>query len=207
MEEHDSKMRLEERMMLLLKEAEAPSVSLEKIANILSGKGQCLMLMLLSLPFCQPLQIPGLSTPFGMVIAFIGLRLSFGNHIQLPQKVRSTQISSTLLKKMAKSTLWFVGKVQFLMHARLQWICQHPVLKKINGLMIVVLGLFLALPLPIPLSNVVAAWLIFLISLGILEDDGLFVVIGYGLALLAFVAFIFIFFQIGFLFSFVNLNK
>jgi hypothetical protein len=54
-------------------------------------------------------------------------------------------------------------------------------MKRVNGAMLAALGIFLALPLPIPLTNVITAWAIFLISLGILEDDGLFIFLGYGL--------------------------
>lgn len=57
-------------------------------------------------------------------------------------------------------------------------------MEKVNGLAICLLGILLALPLPIPLSNLTAAWSILLIAFGILEDDGLFVIIGYLVALL-----------------------
>ena len=54
----------------------------------------------------------------------------------------------------------------------------------VNGLVIALLGIFLALPLPIPLSNLTAAWAIFLIAFGLLEDNGIFVLIGYGVIIL-----------------------
>ena len=60
----------------------------------------------------------------------------------------------------------------------------------INCLAICILGIFLALPLPIPLSNLTAAWSIFLIALGILEDDGVFVLIGYLISFLTIIVFI-----------------
>jgi hypothetical protein len=43
------------------------------------------------------------------------------------------------------------------------------------------LGLILALPLPIPFTNLTAGWAMFCISLGTLEKDGLFVFIGYSI--------------------------
>lgn len=199
MKDRDPKMGLEQRMALLLKKTESSSISLEEILNILSGKGQCLILILLSLPFCQPLQIPGLSTPFGIVIAFVGIRMAFGNHVALPKKILAIKIKPSILKKMANSTLWFVRKARFFIHPRLQWVCENSTLKKVNGLMISALGVFLALPLPIPLSNMVAAWSILLIGVGILEDDGLFVVLGYVVAFLAVAALILLLVQIKFL--------
>jgi hypothetical protein len=83
-------MHFEDRLILLQKRVEtAPSLSLFEIMGILSGKGRTLLLILLSLPFCQPIQIPGMSTPFGLMIAFIGFRMSFGKNAWLPKKVMS----------------------------------------------------------------------------------------------------------------------
>ncbi len=192
---------LEERIELLLEKVDTSPISIGEVLDILSGKGQSLILILLCLPFCQPIQIPGLSTPFGLVIAFVGLRMAFGKHAWLPQRIISTKITASTLQKMADSTLWFIRKARFFIHPRLEWMCQHFAMKKINGIMIAALGIFLALPLPIPLSNVIAAWSIFLIGLGILEDDGLFVMMGYAVAFVALVALVLILFQIKILFS------
>jgi hypothetical protein len=63
-------------------------------------------------------------------------------------------------------------------------------MEKMHGLMICILGLLLALPLPIPLSNLTAAWSTFLIALGILEDDGASVLAGYLISLLTIIFFI-----------------
>ena len=70
--------------------------------------------------------------------------------------------------------------------------CSPRAAKVVHGLMIFILGLFLALPLPVPLSNITAAWSILLISLGILEDDGLIVGIGYLAALSTAAIFVFL---------------
>ena len=55
-----------------------------------------------------------------------------------------------------------------------------------DGLIIVLLGVFLALPLPIPTTNMGVAWPILLVSLGVLENDGLFISLGYVFALIYF---------------------
>ena len=54
-----------------------------------------------------------------------------------------------------------------------------------HGVLIVFLGVFLALPLPIPLTNFAPGWSIFLISVGLLEKDGLIVAVGYLTSLVA----------------------
>jgi len=66
----------------------------------------------------------------------------------------------------------------------------------VNGLLIFLLGSFLALPLPIPLTNLAVGWSIFLVTLGLLEDDGVFVLVGYLVFLLTLMFFILILFSI-----------
>jgi hypothetical protein len=66
--------------------------------------------------------------------------------------------------------------------------------------LIFLLGIILALPLPIPLTNLSAGWAIFLINLGLLESDGLFVILGYLISLATVIFFIFMFFSIKIIF-------
>jgi hypothetical protein len=173
------KIRTLEENLLLLRQANGTSLTLSEILHVLSGKGRLLILLLLSLPFCQPIQIPGLSTPFGLGIAFMGLRMVFGKHIWLPKNLLSKNISKDTLSKIVDKTLVLLNKIKPWIHPRLYWLCHSSFMESVHGLTICVIGIFLALPLPIPLSNLTAAWSIFLLSLGILEDDGLFILIGY----------------------------
>ena len=192
---------LEEGILILRNAVKSNGrISIAQILRTLSGKGRPLILILVSLLFCQPLQIPGLSTPFGLIIAFIGLRMTFGKGFWLPRWLLSKTIAAKTLEKIANKALILARKTRRWIHPRLNWICQSRVMKKMNGLIIFILGLLLALPLPIPLSNFIAAWSIFLMALGILEDDGLFVLVGYLVFLLAAVFFTAIAMQIGTIF-------
>lgn len=197
MNKHYAFETLEKKIEILQNEIESVEVfSIAEILRILSGKGRPFLLILLSLLFCQPIQIPGLSTPFGLAIALIGLRMVFGKGIWLPKRLLSKKISTHLLKKVIQKTLATIGKVKSWVHPRLDWVCHSTVMQKLNGVMIFILGLILALPLPIPFSNLTIAWSIFLISLGILEDDGIFVLLGYLLFLITFVVILIIAMQI-----------
>lgn len=188
---------LKEDLDVLLEKARRnPTLLIEEILEILSGKGRSLILIFLSLPFCQPLQIPGLSTPFGIVIAFIGLRMAFGKRLWLPKKILSKSIPSTTIQKVTKKSLKMMNKMRRFIHPRLSWLCDHALMKVVNGLLIVLLGVFLALPLPIPLTNLAAGWSIFLVSLGLLESDGICVIIGYLVSLLTITFFILMLFSI-----------
>jgi hypothetical protein len=179
---------LEDRLLLLKDTAEEQShISIRKILQTLSGKGRLLILIILTLPFCLPLPLPGMSVPFGLLIAFFGVRMTLGKGIWLPSKILSKKIKTTLLKKILKKTLWLVKKTQVWTHPRLQWMSIHPVMQVANGFVIAILGLALAVPFPIPFSNITAAWAIFILSFGIMEDDGIFILLGYLLLLITLV--------------------
>jgi hypothetical protein len=181
---------LEEEILLLQKEGRSTALSIAEILRVLSGKGRTIILILLSLPFCQPIQIPGFSTPFGLAVAFIGLRMVFGKTIWLPEKLLQKNVSSDVLIKITDNALNIIRKMKPWVHPRFIWLCQSSILEKGNGLLICLLGILLALPLPIPLSNLTAAWSIFFIAFGVLEDDGLFILIGYLISLITLVFFL-----------------
>jgi hypothetical protein len=180
---------LEERMLLLLYKAKSTPISIGEILTTLSGKGKSLLLILLCLPFCQPIQIPGVSTPFGLAIAFLGLRLAFGKQVWLPKSLKAQTIRPSTLEKLINKSLWLIKKSKRWLHPRLAWLYSYRLTQIINGMLVAILGILLALPLPIPFSNMTAAWSIVLLALGMLEEDGFFLLAGYVLSLATFVFF------------------
>lgn len=188
---------------LLSKLEQSPNekISVEEILHLLSGKGYPLLLILLSLPFCQPIQIPGFSTPFGLLIAFIGLRMAFGHRLWWPQWILKQTVSRNTLKKIVDKSTWILDKIGKIAHPRLSWANNHWFSHTLAGLVIAFLGFVLALPLPIPLSNLIAAWGILCLSIGLLEEDGLFTGLGYLAALICLAFFVFIIFSINHLLS------
>lgn len=165
--------------------AEHSSITLGEILTILPGKGRSIVLILLCLPFIQPLQIPGLSTPFGLLIAFIGLRIAFGMHVWFPKRLLDKKISSHRVRQISHGAIKLVHKMKRWIHPRLELFCKSPYAHFVHGLFIFALGIFLSSPIPIPLSNFAPAWSIIFIALGILEDDGVFILLGYTLALVS----------------------
>lgn len=170
---------LEESILLLQQIAQQRPISVGQILRTLSGRGQALVLIVLSLPFCLPLQIPGLSVPFGLGIALIGLRRAFGKRIWLPQRLLAHTVEASRLQKITDKMLVLVRKMKRWVHPRLNGVCHGPAMRVVNGLAISLAGILLSLPLPVFFTNLTPAWSIFLIALGIFEDDGLFVLLGH----------------------------
>lgn len=172
------------------------SITVENFINLLSGRGKALLLILLALPFCQPLQLPGFSTPFGLIIALLGFRIGLGQKIWLPHFLKVKEIPPHALSRIANISLKFINAIKKVIHPRLTWLTQNSIFLFLNGMTISLLGIILALPLPIPLTNILSAIPIVLFGLGLLEDDGLFIILAYTFILLTIISFILIYFVI-----------
>lgn len=128
------------------------------------------VLTLIAIPFV------GLSTPFGLAIALLGAQLMIGmRHPWLPARARRRALQMAMLDRvlglLARRTRW-VNRM-----SRRRW---EPLIQpRLIGLGVVLLALGLALPLPIPGSNLVFLIPLFTYSVGVLERDGLWIVLGH----------------------------
>ncbi len=99
---------LKESLCSLREKAKEGKVSVQKIFHTLSGRGKAFILILLAIPFCQPFQIPGSSSLFGLLVAMIGLRMAFGKRIWLPQKILKKEIDSRKIEKIIERVLHWI---------------------------------------------------------------------------------------------------
>ena len=100
----DAPRKLSDDLAAILREFEVETVTLREVMAVLHGRGFLLLIMLLALPFSVPLPLPGLSTPFGFVIALIGLRLVLGQKPWLPARLLDTELSPTLFVRVFTAT-------------------------------------------------------------------------------------------------------
>lgn len=61
--------------------------------------------------------------------------------------------------------------------------CTQPVMRKINGCLVGLIGIFIAISLPIPLSSYIASAAILFLGIGLLNDDGIWMMIGHPIAI------------------------
>ncbi|MBV8763001.1 MAG: exopolysaccharide biosynthesis protein [Deltaproteobacteria bacterium] len=128
------------------------------------------VLTLIAIPFF------GLSTPFGLAIALVGGQLAIGMaRPWLPQRARRRELSMTMLDRVLGI---LQRRTQFLAKStRRRW--ERLLMPRLVGLGIVLLGLGLALPLPIPGSNLIFLIPLFVYAVGLLERDGIWVLLGH----------------------------
>lgn len=187
------KNHLIEQINNLIHYSQEKNLSIEEIITFLSGKGLAVLLIICALPFCLPIQIPGLSTFFGILISFIGLRLSFGHRVWLPKKLLQKKIQSETIEKVGLSVIRIAKKFTPYFSTRWEFMLNYPFFHKMQGIVIAFLGLLLSLPLPIPLTNMFAATPIVLFGFGVLEEDGVIITLAYVMSCCCFAYFFLLF--------------
>ena len=183
----DARERLSDALRRLLHEAEGRSLQVREMIEILRGKGLQMMVILLCLPFLSPVTIPGISLPFGLAIALCGLRMAFGHKPWLPAFVLDRRISAHALEKMVQIGCAVYGRVEKVIRPRLSYLFVGPGMVMLVGLSIALAGILLSLPIPppFPLTNTLPGFALIFLALGMIEKDGLLILIGYTVTLIS----------------------
>src|SRR6516165_8795695 len=170
--------RLSADLELLQVRVRGRSLTLFELKQSLKGRGAAMLLILLALPFCF-IAIPGLSTPFGIAICLIGGCLVMGREPWLPRFILRWRLSSTRLAQLLTGAIQVARHLEKFVRPRLAFLHAGPGMLRLIGLGIVIAGLGLMLPLPIPFSNSIPALAVVLLAIGMLEKDGLCVLLGH----------------------------
>lgn len=157
------------------------------LVEVLRDRGFNILIIFMALPFCQPVTPPGLSTPFGLVMLLLSLRIALRQPPWLPARLMRVEVGPATLDKVLQIGLKIAGWLEKLVHPRLGGLVRPPLMQRLNGLALGVSAAVFMLPLPIPLSNTFPAWAILLIALGMIEGDGAAVIAGYVVSLVGMV--------------------
>lgn len=170
--------RLSEDLQGLLDHANGHSLSIGEIQSLLQGRGFALLIMLLSAPFLIP-SVPGLSTPFGAAIMMMGGRLACGRKPWLPQFVLRRELSFEMLQKILGVLIKVVRRMERLAKPRMHFLQRWPGMMNLIGVGIASGGIFLFLPIMVPVMNTLPTLSILFLTAGMIERDGVFVILGY----------------------------
>jgi hypothetical protein len=184
--------KLSEELADLRNRSALGALTLREVIYTLGGRAYTLLVLLLALPFITPIPLPGLSTPFGLAIALIALRLTLGQRPWLPMKLQRKVLPPGFFGKLftvAEKTIRIIEK---LIRPRLTFLTDTPGLVQLHAVLMLIAALVLVLPLPIPFTNSFPAWAILLVAAGLLERDGLFILAGYLIFALGVLYFIFL---------------
>ena len=184
--------KLSEELADLQQRFERKPVTLREVIYTLRGRAYTLLLILLALPFLTPLPLPGLSTPFGLAIGFIAMRLSLGQKPWLPMRLQRKELPAGFFGKLFTVAARVIRFLEKFLRPRLPVLTASGVLLQLHAFVMLLAALTLLLPLPIPFTNSFPAWAILLLAGGLLERDGVFILGGYVVFVLGVLYFVFL---------------
>jgi hypothetical protein len=138
------------------------------LKQALKCRGPAMLLILLALPFCF-FPIPGLSIPFGIAICLIGGCLVIGREPCLPRFIMRRRLSPTRLTQLLTGAVNIARQLEKFVRPRLAFLHTGPGMLQLIGLAIVI------------------AWAVVLLAIGMMEKDGLCVLLGHLTVIVAWV--------------------
>lgn len=168
--------------------AELPDdqVSVARIRDRIGDDGVLMLSMLLCVIFLVPVSIPGVSTVFGAAILLGGVSRLLRRKLWLPESIESKQLAADKVKAgLARGSSWLHRLERISKPQRLQrWIAANEV-ETVNNFGIVLGALLLMAPFGfVPFSNTLPAVAVLLLCIGLLQRDGLCVLLGHVMNLL-----------------------
>ncbi|MEM9770566.1 MAG: exopolysaccharide biosynthesis protein [Cyanobacteria bacterium P01_D01_bin.73] len=150
------------------------------LADVLALAGERtfgFLFVLLSLPSALPVPAPGYSVPFGILLAWLGAQMALGSDQPwLPKVWRSRSIGRERLSGILNAALPWLRKLEILSRPRLIPICRSPVGRLVLGAAVTLMGL--SMIAPVPGTNTLPAMGIFVVGLGLIDDDGAIALLG-----------------------------
>lgn len=172
---------LSEELHALAEQFRERKVTLQEVMTTLGTRASGLMIVILALPFCSPISIPGLSVPFGAVILVLGACYVIGRPPWLPRRLLAVELPPKFFRMVLEGASKFIGWIERRLHPRWAWVTGSTALMRMHGLLVCAGAGMLLLPLGgIPFTNMLPALVVVIGTLGMMERDGAAVVAAYG---------------------------
>ena len=156
-------------------------VSVRDLIDALGDRALGALMFLFAFPNVLPVP-PGTSAVLGAPLVFLAAQLTFGRRPWLPQVVSRRSMAHADFAQLVRRIAPWLQRGERMLRPRLSWLARPP-MEYLLGAVCLLLAIVLALP--IPLGNILPALAISVLALAILERDGLWVLYGLGLALVA----------------------
>ena len=162
----------------------AQSLDFDHLLDGLGRRAFGMLLFVAALPAFIPIPVGGaLSGPLIMLVA-AQLLVGMG-HPWLPGFIARLGPKRQSLARFERIVDPWLARLERIVRPRLTVVLDHPLASAFTGLLLLLLGLLLALP--IPLTNYLLGGLILLYALALLERDGALMLVAWGLGIVALV--------------------
>jgi hypothetical protein len=159
-----------------LTEGEEERVTFREILTRLRHRALGFALLVFALPCCLPMP-PGIPTVCGVALVIIAVNLiAARRRLWLPNALADKSVARADLQRMAGRVGPYLERLEKICKPRFP-IVTEPIGKILIGIVIFVLGVIMILPIPL-LGNMPPGFAASVIAIGMIERDGLVVLIG-----------------------------
>ena len=166
-----------EFLAIVVIEHKKEEISIGEMKNALHERGFGILMAIAALPICLPVPVPpGYTTLFSIPLFIFSIQMIIGMRAPwLPLWIEKKYIKRASLEKIVEKANPWLKKIEHRMQPRMTYISVHT-WERIIGIFAFVFTVSIALP--IPLTNFPPGWGILVMSLGLLNRDGLTILIG-----------------------------
>jgi hypothetical protein len=158
------------------KEWKGERVTVGDLVKAMEQRGHGMAMLVLSLPMLLPITPPGISAVVGLPTAFVALQLILRRpHVWLPGFLRRRSIETEKFRQVIDKTVRYVARVERLLKPRLNFLTES-LAEPLIGIAVLLVALLLVLP--IPFTNIPLGLSIALLSMGLIQRDGVALLIG-----------------------------
>jgi hypothetical protein len=184
MREEETKLQAEsvgEKLKAIIEKLPPGGVSLGDIVKLVGQDGLMILTALLSLVFIIPVSIPGVSTVFGAAILLIGISRLFSRNLWLPKSFQNRVVSTDKLRPALNRALIWLHRLERVSRSRrLSSLTSNGFMSIMNNCALILAAVLLMAPFGlIPFSNTLPALAILCLAIGLLQRDGVCILLGY----------------------------
>ena len=166
---------ISDRLDRLAAEAQGEVVSLNWVMAQLHERAFGLFLLILALPCCIPF-LYGIPQVVALPLMFVSAQILFGRQTPwLPTKLSERTVSTSSLASLAKRAGPWLRRIEAVSRPRLGALTRPP-LDRVIGIALVLFSASILVPLPG--TNTVPGFAVVLVAMGLLQRDGLIVILG-----------------------------
>lgn len=177
--------RTSDLLGVLLDDQQLQDIAIEDLVTRLGDRVYGILFLVLALVTCIP-AVPGFTIVIGLAMAAVALQLMLGRAAPwLPRSLRRYRLNLSKTRGAMTGTIKLLQRIESVCRPRLGVLTSMRS-ERMLGFLIFYMALIIALPIPF-FGNFPPAMAIMTLALGLLEHDGLIVLLGVGLSSLAIV--------------------
>ena len=170
-----------QRLRALVRSMPRTGITLSELIRSVGNDGLLILVALLTLVFLIPISIPGVSTVFGAAILLISVSRLFGRDLWIPSKLEHRVIGTRKLRPLLRKALSWLKKLERVSKPnRIQWLVAQGAVAFFNNAALILGAVLLMMPFGlIPFSNTFPAVAILFLAIGLLQRDGVCILLGH----------------------------